>query len=339
MDVTIVGVVLLVVCLAAWEAPRVIARDAPELRFRDTDCNSPAHWDGDTLYVFNSIGQPYRSHGPDVAHLDTTGLAVEYDTECSGARWIESTWRDEDGTLWGWYHNEPLGVATEVTDRHLTAPRIGAIVSNDNGAKWHDLGFVLDAPTGTLHHDTANYYFAGGNGDFCVIPDREREWVYFLISTYGDFAEQGVAVARMAYSDLASPVARVSKWHAGAWSEPGLGGHLTPIFPAKVDWHRADADAFWGPSVHWNTHLRLWVMLLNRTFDKDWTQEGIYVTFCRDLADPAGWAEPTRIMDAPFRPGWYPQVMGLQPGGTDKEAGAVARLFVHGVSRWEIEFV
>lgn len=38
--------------------------------------------------------------------------------------------------------------------------------------------------------------------------------------------------------------------------------------------------------------------------------------------------------------GWYPQVIGTDPGGreTDKLAGRVARLFVHGKSAWEIVF-
>ena len=316
----------------------VIVRPASEIRLRDTDCNSPVHWDRGVMYVFNSIGQPYRSHGPDLFHLDTTGLPVRYDNECSGARWIEATWRDDDGTLYGWYHNEPLGVVPEVTDRHLTAPRIGAVVSKDNGATWHDLGFVLEERPETLRRDTRNFYFAGGNGDFCVIPDRKKQWLYFFISTYGDVAEQGVAVARMPYADRANPVVKVTKWRNGKWSEPGIHGRVTPIFPAATDWHREDADAFWGPSVHWNTHLRCWVMLLNRAKDKDWTQEGIYVSFNRDLSRPRGWSKPVRLLEPPYRPGWYPQVIGLEPGGTDKEAGRIARLFVHGVSRWEVEF-
>jgi hypothetical protein len=38
--------------------------------------------------------------------------------------------------------------------------------------------------------------------------------------------------------------------------------------------------------------------------------------------------------------GWYPQVIGLEPGrGTDKEAGEIARLFVEGWSRHLIKFV
>ena len=54
---------------------------------------------------------------------------------------------------------------------------------------------------------------------------------------------------------------------------------MTPILPVKSDWNRLDADAFWGASVHWNTHLNQYVMLLNRAIDKDWKQEGVYVSF------------------------------------------------------------
>lgn len=318
--------------------PSAILTDAPEIRLRETDCNSPAHWNGDTLYIFNSIGQPYRSHGPDLLHLDITGLPVRYDNEVSGARWIEATWRDDDGTLYGWYHNEPLGVVPEVKDRHLTAPRIGAAVSRDNGATWHDLGFILEERPGSLRRDTRNFYFAGGNGDFCVAVDRDRRFIYFLFSTYGDFAEQGVSVARMPFADRAHPAGKVRKWHDGRWAEPGIGGHVTPIFRAAIDWHREDADAFWGPSVHWNTHLGQWVMLLNRARDKDWAQEGIYISYNRDLARPGDWSKPLRLMDPPSKPGWYPQVIGTARGETDKLAGRTARLFVHGVSRWEITF-
>ena len=108
--------------------------------------------------------------------------------------------------------------------------------------------------------------------------------------------------------------------------------------PDECGGHRADADAFWGPSVHWNRHLGRYVMLLNRAIDKDWTQEGIYVSYSRALDNPRGWSQPVKIMDAPSKPGWYPQVIGIDKGESDKVAGRRARLFVHGISRWEIEF-
>jgi hypothetical protein len=38
----------------AASAPSVVLREAPLLAFpAETDCNSPAHWDGNTFYLFN----------------------------------------------------------------------------------------------------------------------------------------------------------------------------------------------------------------------------------------------------------------------------------------------
>jgi hypothetical protein len=64
---------------------------------------------------------------------------------------------------------------------------------------------------------------------------------------------------------------------------------------------------------------------------------GIYVTFNRKISDPEGWSRPRRILDYGE---FYPQVIGTDlPGeGTDRLAGKRARLFVHGVSRYEIRF-
>lgn len=330
--------------------PSAILRSASPLRFRgarspdpehpgDTDCNSPAHWDGDTLYVFNSSGHPWRSAGPDLFHLNTSYMRAEYDNQANGGRWIESTWKDEEGTLYGWYHHEPRGV---VPGTGLTAPKIGALRSDDNGASWKDLGIVLETRPGAFHLDTPNRYFVGGNGDFSVIPDRKKEYLYLFISTYsGEKSEQGVAVARMRYQDRNQPGGRVRKWYGGKWNEPGIGGRATPIFPLRVDWHQENVDAFWGPSIHWNTHLNLYVILLNRAIDKEWKQEGVYVTFNRDLSDPNGWSTPKKILSGLRPTEWYPQVIGLskEKRETDKLAGRVARLFARGESRWEIIFL
>ncbi len=330
--------------------PKVVLRDAPLARFRganskspdqpgDTDCNSPAHWDGATFYVFNSAGHPWRSSGPDVFNLTQSYVRCEYDNQVNGGRWIECTWKADDGTLYGWYHNEPGGLCP---DTHLTAPKIGAARSTDNGARWQDLGIVLEAPPGTLNCATTNYYFAGGNGDFCIAVDPGRRFVYFFISTYtGSLAEQGVSVARMAYSDRDKPIGKVWKWRSDQWAEPGLGGRVTAIFAARQDWHRPDVDAFWGPSIHWNHHLDRYVMLLNRAIDRHWKQKGVYVSFNRDLANASGWTEPRKIL-GDLRPDqWYPSVIGLDNARreTDKLAGKRARLFVRGSSQWEITFL
>jgi hypothetical protein len=107
-----------------------------------------------------------------------------------------------------------------------------------------------------------------------------------------------------------------------------------------VSWHEPNADAFWGPSIHWNTYLHQYVLLLNRARDSHWTQEGIYVSFNPDLAAPDRWTAPQRILDSQGKDQWYPLVFGTNDhlGETDKLAGETARLFLRGQSRWEVRF-
>jgi len=217
------------------------------------------------------------------------------------------------------------------------------VVSDDNGLHWRDLGVVLEAPKDSNNCETVNNFFVGGNGDCSVILDRTGSHFYFFISTYNkDIAEQGVAIARMKFEDRDSPVGKVEKWHDGKWTEPGLGGHVSPIWPAMADWHQEKVDAFWGAAIHYNTHLDQYVILLNRAQDKNWAQEGIYVSFNPDLTNPLGWSKPLKILDAKELENskWYPQVIGtdVKARETDRLAGKTARLFVAGLSKWEIEF-
>ena len=318
---------------------RAVLRNAPYFSFPlgmdSTDCNSPAHWDRDTLFLFNSYLEVHCSSGANLFKLKKS-INAEFDTVVDGPCWIESTWKDEDGALYAWYHNEPNGICPG-TD--LTVPRIGAMVSYDNGRTFKNLGFIIETRD-TFNCNVKNGFDAGGNGDFSVLPDSTREYFYFFFSVYGGtVSEQGVAVARMRYGDRSDPVGKVWKWYDGAWDEPGLKGKATPIFPAMKDWAEASTDAFWGPSIHWNTHINRYVILLNHAKGPPgYAQEGIYVTFNPDISDPLGWTKPVKI----FRDGlWYPQVIGIDSTRqeTDKLAGRVARFFMQGVSEWEILFL
>lgn len=320
---------------------RVEIEDAPALQFPSgTDCNSPCWWRGGRFYMLNSTGHPTLSSGEDYTRM-TRGGEIVYTGWRDGGRWIESVHQAPDGVLYGWYHNEPQHlIPAEYQEGHkygLTAPFIGAVVSYDNGATWDDLGLVLTAAPDALNLETPNFFFAGGNGDFSVILDQKGEYFYFLIGTYyKDVTQQGVSLARMAAADLACPVGKVYKWHAGGWTEPGLGGKVTPVLPVAADWYSPGVDAFWGPSVHWNTHIRQYVILLNRAIDPVWKQEGIYLCLSPDLADPGSWSAPLRILDAQ---GWYPQVVGDPARGeTERVAGRESRLFIHGESKHVIRF-
>jgi hypothetical protein len=108
----------------------------------------------------------------------------------------------------------------------------------------------------------------------------------------------------------------------------------------KVRWQDAKADAYWGASVHRNTHLEAYVVLMSRTCCRPkWPQAGIYVTSSRRLDNSRGWSSPARTLGkVKYDAGYYPQVIGTGPGESDTLAGRVARLWVHGMSFWEIVF-
>jgi hypothetical protein len=305
------------------------------------DCNSPCWWSENGLNILTSTGHPVLSSGPDVDHLVRHG-DITFTAWRDGGRWIESVHQEANGWLLGWYHNEP---AHYIPDEYqvgrqypMTAPFIGAVISYDNGLSWDDLGLVLTGAPDTLNLQERNYWFAGGNGDFSVILGQNAKYFYFLFGTYyRDVAQQGISLARLAYADRFSPVGKVQKWFEGDWQEPGLNGKVSPIIPVRSSWYSPQPDTFWGPSVHWNHHLQQYVILMNRAIDPGWKQEAIYLSLADDVADPDSWSPPARLLETS---GWYPQVIGsdLARRETERKAGEVARLFIHGTSQYRLQF-
>lgn len=300
------------------------------------DSNSPMHWNNGKLYVYNSDGNPLRSEGTSLTSLRNVRAAHIVDNPTS-PWWIEATFRDTDGTIFAWYHHELWDICDSAGGgKYLSTPVIGALISKDNGQTFRNLGIVLRAGY-EPNCNAENGYFAGGHGDFSVILDRERKFFYFLFSNYsGEATEQGVAIARMPYEHRYDQVGSVFKYYDGDWNSDGLGGPVTPIFTVKTPWERPNTDALWGPSIHYNRELGEFVMLLNHACcEPGWPAAGIFVSTNPDLSNPKGWSEPERIIE---RGGWYPMTVGLDPGDTDKEAGAKARLFMGSDSFWEIYF-
>jgi len=300
------------------------------------DGNSPSFWRDGRFHFITSTGDPTTAIGGSQFSFDWVGKLVVTGSDHL-PMWIESAWVDEDGTVYGWYHHEPGGLCPGAT---LTAPRIGAVVSYDGGQSFEDLGIIVTSGE-ALDCKARNGYFAGGNGDFSVILDREKKYFYFFFTHYGgDVQNQGIAMARLAFEERAAPVGVVQKYFEGEWNEPGLEGRVTPVFPANVAWQREDSDSFWGAAIHWNTHLESYVILMNRSCCEPWwPQEGVYVTFNRDLTNPAGWSVPIKILaETGYHPGFYPQVIGLGAGESDSLVGEIGRLFIMGRSKWEIVF-
>jgi hypothetical protein len=315
------------------------------------DSNSPVVWEriqGELrLLMFASeSGRTTRIEGSDLSRLAVRGL-VDFASHPGHGVWMESIVPDIDGTWYGYYHHE--APADVCDDPNRTVPRIGALRSRDFGVTWEDLGFVLEAPRGSHDCASANDYFLGGVGDFSVTLDREQQYLYIFFSQYANReSAQGVSVARMAWADRDAPAGKVSVWLRNqTWLPTRSTRGMTqmrylypsgaPIYRVLESWHASSSvDAFWGPSVHWNTYLEQYVMLLNHAQDAAWTQEGVYVAFTSNLADPGTWSIPQRVIAGGA---WYPQVVGLETGtGSDRLAGERARFFLGGRSNYFIQF-
>jgi hypothetical protein len=342
---------------SAEPKPTATLLPAPELALSGTaDSNSPAVWElrggVPTLQVITSVdGHPSLAIGRRLGRLGPAE-PVTFASHPGDGIWMESVIVDEGGTWYGYYHNEVPATMCGRPDR--TLPRIGAARSRDGGTTWEDLGIVLEAPPGFYDCATPNAYFVGGVGDVNVLLDRDSRDLYFFFSQYSAHPlMQGVAVARLPWAARDEPAGQVQVWVNGVWRSAvlvpseGEDGVITtswnypagsPLAPVMHPWHDADPenDAFWGASVHWNTAIQRYVMLLNRAKDEQFTQEGIYISFARVLDDPTGWTPPEKLVDGGA---WYPQVIGLENGqGSDKQAGARARFFVAGQSHAFIDF-
>lgn len=358
------------IAVLSFDAPRLHAQNAGQpyaallpataMAFpNETDSNSPAVWaleDGVwTLSLFNSVaGSAELSRGPSVGSLADHGDVHFNGPAPHGGFWIESVIRDAD-SWYGFYHNEREDVVCEGSGK--VWPRIGAARSDDRGATWTDLGPVLETPLRSVHCQTNNRYFVGGAGDFSVTLDADRNFAYFYYTQYAELSDAvGVSVARMAWADRDQPAGRLDVWSDGAWLPPSerpepedptlpaidVGAWnfplATPILRAANRWDndRNGVDVLWGPSVHWNTAIGSYVMLLNKAVSNGWDQGGVFVSFNDRLDDPNGWSAPVLLARTAR---WYPQVIGLDPTvGTDSIASGVARFFTGGKSEHFIVF-
>jgi hypothetical protein len=335
------------------DIPRVVVMRAPRSISVGGDCNNPAVWVGDRVHVFASpyaqndqpAGVSYYWSGPSIEDLDRREYvaadrnAISATPRQSYGPWFETVIADDSGVLWAYYHAE-FGAENGLH------PRIGSQVSDDGGATWRDLGVIIDTPANTDAAQTRlGYGFVGGNGDFSAILDRDREYLYFFISQYGVSPDvQGVAVARMRWADRAEPVGKVWKKHSGSWEQPGLGGAATPLLANVGDAHGVNApiDFWWGPSVHWNSHLERYVILLSRSTTGEFTSGGPanWVMYGNDISDTSSWTAPVPVeFPNGFKGGWYPVAIGTEKYETDNFLGRTARIFVEGSSHWRAVFL
>lgn len=331
------------VCVAALhEAPLLVLHPPHMPR---CDSNSPVLRDGEGRAIafvshHKPIGHSYRRIG----RGDLAAFGAAEQVRLSGdatplvGKWLESVWPDPDGRLFGWLHAEvPAPGALP-----LFVPEILRVVSGDGGRSWRFLGTLLRAPPALADPGARNGFLAGGYGDFCVLPDRERRWLYVATTCYvADERRQGIALLRhpLAARDATAEALaqRLECRERGAW-RPLRAGEPPPVWlPVARGWSHHDPDAFWGPAIHWNRDLGRFIMLLSRSRAgaPAFRQDGVHWCWGGSLEAPEAWTAPRRLTRGGS---WYPQVVGLGPHDGDAEAGASARFFMAGRSAWRIRF-
>jgi hypothetical protein len=300
-----------------------------------------------TLFALASWGGvPSLLKGPQLDHLQRVEPITLLPHPGNGV-WMEAVVPDEVGTWYGYYHHEVPADLCGRPDRSILS--IGVARSRDRGLTWENLGVILEGPPGSQACASSNRFLVGGVGDPSVILDSDHRYLYLFFSQYPkEPSAQGVAIARMPWADRDAPAGRIAVLQDGVWlpaqgSDAGSGPEWeypagTPLVPVSNPWHDGDyaVDAFWGASIHWNTYLERYVMLLNRAKNENFDNEGIYISYSAELGDPRAWSTPRKLMNGG---GWYPQVAGLETGGTDREAGQRARFFLTGRSTSYIEFM
>jgi hypothetical protein len=316
---------------------------APRTLHGDTtwraDSNSPVRVtrEGATVYFsqYTPIGRTLRRRGTrDLRFTDEpVPIRLVDDPDLHVGKWLEAVWQQPGGPLHGWYHSEEAAPCPTP----LFVPHIGKVISEDDGLTWRCRGEVLRATANQVDCSWKNGFLVGGYGDFCVVPDRRGRTLYLFFTSYlTDESAQGVAVARMSAPSGDPIIDDLAWWSRDDWRPVG-DRSPKPLWPISRGWRHADPDGFWGPAVHYNRALDLYVMLLNHTAGGtgDLIQEGIYISVNRTLDDPEGWSRPLQIVRGGA---WYPEVVGLEDGCGDTEAGAIGRFFIAGFSTWTMEF-
>jgi hypothetical protein len=272
--------------------------------------------------------------------------------------------RDPSGrTLFALYHNEnypetlpfdpvsgegmrdadwPPGLKGEGSIQ--AAPRIGIMRSTDGGDSWDDRGILLEDRDERMIRlpVNRNYCFPGGVGDPSAVASGDHLYVF-----YGEYAyptawtaegwdreveasAQCISVARVPLDALDDPRGAARRWDGSAFAAPwdGAGEPIANLrIPASEGGgavSQGDELYYWGPSVSWNEHLGVWIMLMGRVDGAFWVGDSLFLSVNPNadlgVGDAAQqWSTPVRIVHRPGHTLWYPS---LQPTDTPEDLTA-----------------
>ena len=277
-----------------------------------------------TLRDFRPVDAPLGIALPAFGPIGGT-TAFDADYAAPGSVVRDPAFADERHLLM-FYHGENHTFAGVTHPAVPYYASIGLARSSDGGRRWTRVGKIVD---GLLPHgDGPAPRGALGAGTPSVVA--HDGWWYLFYVDWNTSLPDAIHLARAPISGGGLP-GTWSKWHDGAFAEPGIGGVSTPVIlpPAPAD--RSIYAAM--PDVSWNTALGRFLMIYE-------CDDAFRAASSTDLIT---WSTPTAFLANPAgaasrRSGqtWmsYPTLVSL---GTDSDrvTGASGQLF-HARGVWDV---
>lgn len=257
------------------------------------------------LLVVSKIST-YLVEGADMRHLERASQVLapgppgSFDNGYAG---IGGVYRQRDGRLYAVYHaedQEDMPRLPGFIPGFMGS--VGLAVSDDDGRSFEKLGAIL---TGARPKHFQSYPGQGANGvgipSLAVDPNGEHLLLYY--NEFSQIDRRGVQVflARAPLGDTFPGPGEWRKYHAGAFTEPGLGGEETAVLSgADLD----ESNAL-QPHVFFSPYLERYVMIFGIDYWKDRMRiegiepqlaghpSGIYLAFSDD---GIRWGERQRLV-------------------------------------------
>jgi hypothetical protein len=235
--------------------------------------------------------------------------------------------------------------------------------SLDGGDSWEDRGILLEDRDERMIRlpVNRNYCFPGGVGDPSAVASGDHLYVFYGEYAYPtawdaetwdsdvEAAAQCVSVARVPLHALDEPGGAARRWDGSAFAAPWDGAGIPnaslriPRSEGGGAVSQGDEQYYWGPSVSWNEHLGVWVMLLGRVDGAFWVGDSLFISINtnRDLGEGDAaqqWSTPVRIVHRPGHTLWYPSFQPTDDADdraarrTSLQLGRRARLFFKDMS-------